>query len=83
LRALTLVTDFELADCDAGLFAETLGAAIGCLVEGFVGLAADVVDDRGLERLRRLEGSGARERAAQCQADQAQAHRTRPSRHPL
>jgi Fe2+ transport system protein FeoA len=53
LLALGVVLDLEIAVVDAGLGLELLGAGIGGLVEGFVELAAEVVDDRRLDRARR------------------------------
>ena len=53
-----------------GLLLELLGAREDALVEGFVELAAEIVDDRGLEGALLREGGGggegeAREREAE------------------
>ena len=62
LLALGVVLDFELAIFRLRLLLELLGALEGRLVEGFVVLAAEVVDDRRLrgERRGRAEGQGRR-----------------------
>ena len=49
LLALRVVGGLEVAKLDAGLGLELLGAVEGGLVEGFVELAAQVVDDRRLD----------------------------------
>ena len=53
LLALGVVLGLEIAVLDAGLLLELLGAGIDALVEGFVELAAEIVDDGGLERRSR------------------------------
>ena len=49
LLALRVVLDLEIAIFDAGFGLELLGAVEGRLVEGFVELAAEIVDDRRLD----------------------------------
>ena len=55
LLALGVVLRFEIAVIDAGLLLELLGAAMDAFVEGLVELAAEVVDDRGLEGVLRAK----------------------------
>ena len=49
LLALGVVLDFEVAEGDAGLLAEFGRAVEDALVEGFVELAAEIIDDGGLD----------------------------------
>ena len=49
LLALGVVLDFEIAVFDAGFGLELLGAVEGGFVEGFVELAAEIIDDRRLD----------------------------------
>ena len=60
LFALRVVGDFELAIFDAGFGLELFGAVEGRLVEGFVELAAEIVEHRRLDVLgeRRDEKCG-------------------------
>ena len=59
LFALGIVGDFEAAILDVEFLLELLGAVIDALVEGFVELAAEVVDDPRLEI-----GGGSRKRGS-------------------
>ena len=52
LLALRVVLDLEVAEVDAGVLLELGRAVEDALVEGFVELAAEVIDDRGLDRRR-------------------------------
>ena len=70
LLALGVVLRLEIAVVGAGVLLELLGALIDALVEGLVELAAEIVDDCGLEGGLLREGSGggkgeAREREAE------------------
>ena len=58
LLALRVVLDFEVAEVDAGVLLEFGRAVEDAFVEGFVELAAEVVDDRGLD----IGGEGRRRR---------------------
>ena len=59
LLALRVVLDFEIAVGDAAVLLELFGAVEDAFVEGFVELAAEVVDDGGLDlgRVGRAEAS--------------------------
>jgi hypothetical protein len=77
LLALGVVLGLEVAVLGAGLLLEPLGAGEDALVEGFVELAAEIVDDGGLHGrplLRERRGRGEGE-ARQGQSEPGDAHR--------
>ena len=62
LLALGVVLDFEVAEGDSGVLGEFRRAVVDALVEGFVELAAEVIDDRGLDDVGRQDGGRGEQR---------------------
>ena len=58
LLALRLVLDLEVAEIDAGFLLELCRAVEHALVEGFVELAAKIIEDGGLDRVGRIGRGG-------------------------
>ena len=68
LLALRVVLDFEIAKIDAGILLELQRAVIDAFVEGFVELAAEVVNDRRLD-VRGEDGARSQKRQTKRRAN--------------
>ena len=76
LLALGVVLGLEIAVFGAGVLLELLGARMDAFVEGLVELAAEIVDDRGLEGgLLREGGGGGEGEAREREAELGDCHR--------
>ncbi len=69
LLALGVVLRLEIAVIRTGLLLVLLGAHMDALVEGFVELAAEVVDDRRLESVLREDGGRGKGEAREREAE--------------
>ena len=75
---LRVVGRFEIAELDAGLGLELLGADEDAFVEGFVELAALVIDHGGLDRRLRHRRDSRESDAGQRQRKRFQTHGNNP-----